>query len=120
MVLEISQKRTQEIIDKAAHFIVERKMAAPAIMMIESLRPLHRIGSQIMYFIEPFAEIIFNQKEYQEFAVLLEDQNNVKALMSRIDELDIELHAEERKQKRLLRKRKIKKLKNFLKKNKSQ
>lgn len=114
MIVEISHERSVELIEKVASFLVKRKMAAPAIMTIESLRPLARLGSQILYFLAPFAELIFNPKEYQEFAVLLEKEDNIKLLLTRIDELDVEYHREERKQNQLLRKRRMNKFKDFI------
>jgi len=118
MIIEISDDRAIEIIEKAARFIVKKKMAAAAIMGIESFRPLHNLGSQAMYFLAPFAEVFFRPKEYQEFAALLEKEENVKLLLKRIDELDEELHREERKQKKILRERRRNKLKSFFNKNK--
>lgn len=115
MILEISEERAVELIEKISKFIAERRMAAPAIMTIESLRPLARIGSQLMHFLAPFAEIIFNAKEYQEFAVLLENEEYVRLLIKRIDEIDVEMYRDERKDKRLKRKRRNNKIKQFLK-----
>lgn len=114
MIVEISQERAQEIVEKVAYFIASRRMASAAIMTIESLRPLHNIGSQVLYFLAPFAELIFNPKEYQEFAALLEKDENIKLLLQRIDELDVEIHQEERENSRLLRKRRNNKIKHFL------
>lgn len=116
MIVEVSKERAVELIEKVSLFIVKKRMAAPAIMTIESLRPLSRLGSQLMYFIAPFAELIFNPREYQEFAALLEDQDNVKLLIDRIDELDVEMYREERKQKKMQRKRRMNKFKNSFKK----
>ncbi len=116
MIIEISDDRAVEVIEKAARFIVKKKMAAAAIMGIESFRPLHNLGSQAMYFLAPFAEVFFRPKEYQEFAALLEKEENIKLLLKRIDELDEELHREERKQKKILRERRRNKLKSFFKK----
>lgn len=115
MIVEIKPERAREIIEKISKFIVRRKMAAPAILAIESLRPLNFIGSQILYFLAPFAEVIFNAKEYQEFAALIEKDKYVKLLLKRIDELDEEMYAEIRAQKKKLRKRKINRLLRFLK-----
>ncbi|MDP8268616.1 MAG: hypothetical protein RAP70_11665 [Candidatus Celaenobacter antarcticus] len=115
MILEISEERAIELIDRLSKFIAKKRMAAPAIMTIESLRPLARIGSQLMHFLAPFAEIIFNAKEYQEFAVLLENENYVGLLIKRIDEIDVEMYREERKEKRLKRKRRNNKIKQFFK-----
>jgi len=115
MILEISEERAIELIEKLSGFIAEKRMAAPAIMTIESLRPLARIGSQLMHFLAPFAEIIFNAKEYQEFAVLLENEEYVRFLIKRIDEIDVDMYRDERKEKKLKRKRRNNKIKKFFK-----
>jgi len=113
MILEISEERAIELIEKISTFIAEKRMAAPAIMTIESLRPLARIGSQLMHFLAPFAEVIFNPKEYQEFAVLLENEDYVQLLIKRIDEIDVEMYREERAEKKLRSKRRKNKIKQF-------
>ena len=116
MILEISQERSVELIEKAARFLVKRKLASAAILWIEGSRPLNRIVGQATYFLSPFIETLFNIKEHQEFAVLIENQKNLDLLVQRIDELDYEMHSEERKQRRLLRKRRMNKIKNIFKK----
>ncbi len=116
MIVEISHERAVEIIEKISRYIAERRMAAPAIMAIESLRPLNFIGSQVMYFLAPFAEVIFKPKEYEELAALIEKEEYINLLLKRIDELDIELFTEQRKQERLARKRRWKQFKNVVKK----
>ena len=113
IIVEVSPERALEIIEKISLFIVKKKMAAPAIMTIESLRPLNRIGSQLLYFLAPFAELIFKPKEYQEFAALLENDDYIKILLKRLDELDVEYFKDERKQAGLLRKQKWNKIKRF-------
>ncbi len=115
MILEISEERAVELIEKISKFIAQKRMAAPAIMTIESMRPLARIGSQLMHFLAPFAEIIFNPKEYQEFAALLENEEYVRLLIKRIDEMDVDMYREERKDKKMKRKRRNNKLKQFFK-----
>ena len=69
-----------------------------------------------MYFLAPFAEVIFNPKEYQELAALIENREYVKLLIERIDEMDEEMYREERKKRKLIRKRRINKIKKIFKK----
>ena len=114
MIVEISEERAIEIVEKISQFIVKKRMAAPALMTIESLRPLNFIGSQLLYFLAPFAEVIFNAKEYQEFAALLEKDEYIKLMLKRIDELDEEMYREEREKKKILRKRRMNKVKQLL------
>lgn len=112
-IIEIKPEKAAELVDRIARFIVERRMAAAAIMSIESLRPLHNIGSQLLYFLAPFAEVFFNAREYQEFAALLQNDEYVSLLVKRLDELDTEMYTEERAKKRVLRKRRNNKIKQF-------
>jgi len=114
LIVEISPERAAEVIEKTARFIAERQMASAAILALESLKPLNYIGSQIMYFLLPFAEIFFDSKGYQEIAVVMEKDEYVAMLIRRIDELDEELHREERKQARLNRKRRWNRIKSIL------
>lgn len=113
MIVEISHERAIELIEKISRYIAERRMAAPAIMAIESLRPLNFVGSQVMYFLAPFAEVIFKPKEYEELAALIEKDEYINLMLKRIDELDIELFSEQRKQEKLARKKKWKEFKGF-------
>ena len=105
MIVDIDEQTAVKRIEKIAKFLAERNMAAPAIMGIESLKPLNFIGSQLMYLIAPFAELIFNEKEYQELAALLERDEYVELLLKRIEQLDVEMHHEERQRARMLRRR---------------
>ncbi len=114
MIVEINEERAIEIVEKISRYIVKKRMAAPALMAIESLRPLNFIASQILYFLAPFAEVIFNAKEYQEFAALLEKDEYIKLLLKRIDELDEKMYREEREKKKILRMRRMNKIKVFL------
>ncbi|HPF08190.1 MAG: hypothetical protein PHU99_05990 [Candidatus Cloacimonetes bacterium] len=101
----ISNEEAHELIEKVARFIAVRGLAPAGIMLIESLHPLHSIGSQAMYFVLPFAEIIFDSQKYQRFALMIQKEENIKALVKRIDELDEELNRERRAEARLKSKR---------------
>ena len=113
--IKVSEEQIAEMIEKVARFIAERHLAPAGILFAESIRPLHGIGSQAMFFILPFAEIIFDSKKYQQFAVMMENEENLKKLISRMDELDEELSRDRRKaarQKQARRKAKIRAVMN--------
>jgi len=115
MIVEITPEKAIIRIEKIAKTIVKWKMGAAALMVIESLRPLNFIGSQIMYFLAPFAEVIFNATEYEELAALMEKDEYIKLLLKRIEELDDEMYAQEREENRKIRIRRRNKFKKFLK-----
>jgi hypothetical protein len=91
-------------------------MGAPALMFLESVRPLTFIGSQAMFFVAPFANILFKGDEFEEFAAMMSDRKYTDLLLKRIDELDEELNREIRERDRAKRKKFWKKIKNIFKK----
>ena len=115
LIATISDAEASEMIDRVARFIASRQLAPAGILLIESLHPLHSIGSQAMYFILPFAEIIFDSTRYQRFALLIQNEKYLKALVKRIDELDEEINCERRAEARLRRIRRRNKFKQIMK-----
>ncbi len=110
----VSESEINDMIEKVARFIAERHLAPAGILFVESVRPLHGIGSQAMFFILPFAEIIFDSRKYQQFALMIENEENLKKLVNRIDELDEELSRDRRKEARLKNQRRKAQLKAFM------
>ena len=100
MIIEVSEDKTIELLDRVANFLVERRLGSASLMFIESMYPLNFIISQLMYFVAPFAEIIFNPVEYQQFAAIIEKEENIKYLLDKIDELDVEFHEKIKEEKR--------------------
>ncbi len=99
----ISPEDANQMIEKVARFIVEKQMGSAGILLLESLHPLHGIASQAMYFILPFAEMIFDSQKYQNFALMIQEEEHLKHLIKRIDELDEELNREHRAEAKLRR-----------------
>jgi hypothetical protein len=54
----------EEILTKIAQKVVYWKMSVPAVLFLESVKPLNYIGSQMMAFFEPFVQTIFSWKDY--------------------------------------------------------
>ena len=120
MIVEVSKERSRELIEKVAIFFAERRMGAPALLFLESMRPLNFIGSQLMYFVAPFANVVFKGNEFEEFAAVMGERENIQLLIQRIDELDEEYHREKREKEALKRKKFWKKVKNIFKKDKTE
>ena len=76
------------IMTRLAKKVVEWKMTVPAIMFLETVKPLNYIGSQAMVFFEPFVQTIFNFRDYDTLRQMMERRETVERLMQRIEELD--------------------------------
>ncbi|OGC81303.1 MAG: hypothetical protein A2W07_06265 [candidate division Zixibacteria bacterium RBG_16_43_9] len=90
----------QEILDKIAKKVVLWKMSIPAILFLESVKPLNYIGSQMLVFFEPFVQTLFSWKEYDEFRKIMEERENVERLIQAIEKFDAEALAKEKEDKK--------------------
>jgi hypothetical protein len=52
------------LFDRIADRLVRMRMTTPAILFLESVRPLNYIGSQAMIFFAPFVHAFFSLREY--------------------------------------------------------
>ncbi len=86
----VSDERRTELIDKIARKVVDMRMVVPAILFLESMKPLSFIGSQMMVFFQPIFRTFFSFREYDEIAVILEERENVERLILSIERIDSE------------------------------
>ncbi len=73
------------LIRKLADFVVRRDMSVPAVMFLESVRPLNFIGSQSMVFFKPILSRFFSRYEYDRIANILEKREVVDLLIREIE-----------------------------------
>jgi hypothetical protein len=90
----------QELINKVAGKIVRMRMTVPAIFFLESSKPLAFLGSQLLIFFEPFIQTLFNIRQYQRFALLMEHHENWERLIRRMEDLEAEYTEREKKAKK--------------------
>ncbi len=74
-----------EVLDKIADFIVKKNLDVLAVMTIESLRPLHNLGSQFMLFFEPFITILVKPEKIQAFREAMEESKYIDYILDRIE-----------------------------------
>ena len=75
----------QVIFDRLARWIVERRLETPALLFLESSRPLAFVGSQAMHFFQPLASALFTTRDYERLARLLEERGNFDILLATIE-----------------------------------
>ena len=98
----------EEILTKIAQKVVYWKMSVPAILFLESVKPLNYVGSQMMAFFEPFVQAIVSWKDYDEVRNMMEERGTVERLLQRIEQLDSEVQEKEKtlkKERKLQRKK---------------
>jgi hypothetical protein len=63
-------------------------MTTPALMVLESGRPLNFLGSQVLAFLSPFLTLVFSREEYERFVDFLEKRGSLPLLIEKIVEED--------------------------------
>ncbi len=101
---EIPEERQQEIIRILARELVDRRLTAPAIFFLETVKPLSFVGSQAMIFFQPIIQAVFPFRSYNEFSVMMEDRKNMEALICEMERLEA-LNRENRRRQKLEKKR---------------
>ena len=96
----------EAVLDKLAKKVVQRHMAMPAILFLESVKPLNYIGSQALVFFEPMVQSVFNFRDYDTLRSALEKRHSIEVLLLRIEKYDAELLAREKRIKRYLKEQK--------------
>ncbi len=78
----------EAVLTKLANKVVERGMAVPAILFLESVKPLNFIGAQTMVFFEPIIQTVFNIRDYDIFRQALEKRETIEILLLKIEQAD--------------------------------
>lgn len=85
------------VLEKVARKVVEKRMAVPAILFLESVKPLNFIGAQTMVFFEPIVQTVFNFKDYDALRCALEKRETLEILLLKIEEYDASAHQREKR-----------------------
>jgi hypothetical protein len=96
---EVRTPEDEALLDRLAARVVAMRMTVPAILFLESSKPLSFLGSQAMYFFEPMVRAFFSVPEYERFAALLERRETMEALLVKIEEKDADARGAEREAK---------------------
>ncbi|MCS6292413.1 MAG: hypothetical protein H8J66_05010 [Nitrospira sp.] len=73
------------LLQRIADAVVQRRMAAPAVLFLESLGPMSFLGSQALHFFAPIIELAFSAQEVSQVAALLERRDTTVRLITLIE-----------------------------------
>ena len=90
----VPTEEQKDIIDKVCIEISRRHLTSPALIFLESFRPLNYIGSQVMHFFHPFISAITNANGYRIFSEFLESRSSIDYLYNRIEYFENEFEKE--------------------------
>jgi len=74
------------LLRKLAAKVVERRLSAPAILFLESYRPMNFVGSQVMLVLKPVIDIFFTLPEWDELRKIMERRESIGLFLDMIDD----------------------------------
>ena len=95
----------KELLNRLADKIVKLHMSVPAILFLESVRPMNYVGSQVMVFFQPLVRVFFGLPEWDELRLILERRESIGYFLDLIErkEGDALLEAEKQRAERKAR-----------------
>jgi hypothetical protein len=85
--IEVSDEQ-HAIIERVGRFIVRLGLTVPAILALESLRPLSFVGSQFMYLLSPAVTTFLSERDWEAMAKLLEQRGGIEYMLQVLEDLD--------------------------------
>ncbi|HXF93465.1 MAG TPA: hypothetical protein VNK46_11965 [Nitrospiraceae bacterium] len=73
------------LLERVADAVVQRGMATPATVFLESVGPMNFLGSQALHVLTPILELAFSTKEVAQVAHLLEHRETIPRLIALIE-----------------------------------
>lgn len=90
----------EEKAKQLAQKVVDRRMALPAILFLESVRPLHFIGGQFLHFMAPISGLVVGKWDLDRVGDFLEHRGAVPFVIEEIQRRDKVRSDEEQARKR--------------------
>ncbi|MBC8174658.1 MAG: hypothetical protein H8E82_03280 [Candidatus Marinimicrobia bacterium] len=82
----VQPTETQKVVvDRVCQEIARRHLTTPALLFLETFRPLNFIGAQAMHFFHPIVSAILSGDGYRHFAEFLEKRGSVDYFCERIE-----------------------------------
>jgi hypothetical protein len=86
--LEVNDQQ-RVLVDRICAEVIRRRMATPALLLLEMHRPFNYVSAQVMHFFQPMLSILTDTAGYDQFVLFLEQRGSIDYLISRIDAMEL-------------------------------
>jgi len=87
----LSESDRESLLNKVAKYIQKKKWEMPAVLFIESHRPLSNIGAHGLIALSPFLVPFLGFDNVRNFTRLMQDPENVERLLQKIETPELEM-----------------------------
>lgn len=77
---------TAALFDRLAGKVVDTRMSVPAILFLESMKPMNFVGAQALGFFEPLLRTLFPWNDLERLRAAFENRDNIEVLLVKIEE----------------------------------
>jgi hypothetical protein len=95
---DVPEEEAEALLEKLADGIVRRRLAIPAVLLLETCKPLNFVGSQAMIALHPFVAAFVKGDDYRKVALLMEQDANVEDLLQRVERKEAAVKAAEKRE----------------------
>ena len=85
--------RERALVEDMLRRIVSRRMTTPAILLLESFRPMGAIGAQGMHALAPFAGVVVDPALWEQLARWLQRRGSLPWMLDRLEALQADANA---------------------------
>lgn len=85
MAVDVLADEDLALLERLARRVAELRLEVPALLTLETARPLSLLAGQAMLFFEPFVQALFHLDEYRRLAALVERRDALEELARRIE-----------------------------------
>ena len=93
---ELSERQRQLLL-RLADKVVALRMTTPAILFLESVRPMNYVGSQVMVFFAPLVRGFFGLPEWDELRLILERRESIGYFLDLVEKREGDFLVEEKR-----------------------
>jgi len=73
-------------LEQVAERVVKRRLSAPAVLMLQSAKPINFLGSQLLAFFKPIISMVLPAEKCDQAAELLSKRESIETLARMIEE----------------------------------
>jgi len=84
--MDMATVKRDELIEALAQRLETWGLASPAAFFLEANKPFSFIGSQALLFLQPIIGLLVGERSMREYALLLEERDNIDRLLARLEE----------------------------------
>ena len=82
---KLTEEEKNQLLDKAAHEILKRKLEMPAVLLLEMHKPLANIGSHAALAFSPFLIPFVGFDNLNNYSRLFSERENIERLMKKLE-----------------------------------